>query len=147
MLLPNTSPDVVCDPYMNIYDCYGSEASFYSILSCLLFTFVTTVYGLYVSVTRLRHGIEFKPVRCMEGHWLPTYIDSTVMICYICNTYRMFHYICMLTDWPRHWIFRSLLTGIFIFTVHIPIIILMLGIINYIPSIFIRRSFLNKMRA
>ncbi|KAI8054717.1 hypothetical protein BDF22DRAFT_742662 [Syncephalis plumigaleata] len=141
MLVPNTSsPDVVCDPYMNIYNCYGSKESFYSIFFCLLVTLVATVYGLCVSTTRWRHGIGMKLLHCVEGYWLPTYIDSVIMTCYLCNAYRMFHYICMLADWPRHWVWRGLLTGIFIFTVHIPVIIMIVGIISYIPSIFIRRS-------
>ncbi|KAI9598957.1 hypothetical protein BDF19DRAFT_429631 [Syncephalis fuscata] len=140
MKVLNTPPETVCDPYMNIYDCYGSDMLFYGTIVCLAITVSINIYGGYVSIIRWRNDMPIKLVHRVDGCWLPTYIDSVLLAAYLCNTYRIFFYICVLVDWPRNWISRSVLTGTLLYTMFLPLLVLLTGIISYIPSIFIRRS-------
>jgi hypothetical protein len=146
MRLLNAPPNVSCDPYTNVFDCLGSDVTFYGILICFITAVFTALLFFYVTIYRWRHGAEMILFHRVDGYWLPANLEAITMICFISNFVRSFHHACLLLDWPTNWISRSAIGGLLLWSAHIQMVIGMMSLVSFIPSSFGKRSSKGRYR-
>ncbi|RKP09079.1 hypothetical protein THASP1DRAFT_29136 [Thamnocephalis sphaerospora] len=140
MLRPNTPPEVLCSPNINIYDCSGSEYFFYAVLACQLSTVVTLATGFWVCVYRYRHGIAAAQFRRVNGYWMPAALDAFLFWGTLSIALRTVMFLFVLLDWPRSLLFREAFNMLMTAAPLFSVTLLTVGIISHIPPAFSHRS-------